>query len=468
VSHKQYDTPPTTLRALEQRLRNIIGSDGQAPELFSRLRQEISNVIIGQVIAGVTDGNGDPVFLIKGGVAMSFRLGLRARPTRDFDVACRIDREEAIELLRDALARGWSGFTFILKSEPQQIRDTGAVRIEIQEQFNGRIFSRVQFEMSQAEGRAGQEFDLIQHQLVELKRLGLQQSEALPMVTAAYLIAQKLHACTDHSDLERPNDRFRDLIDILLIEATLGEDELPRIKRACLEIFELRDKQEWPPQVRIVEGWAEGYADLAQRLGHHVESVGDAKELVEDLIRRIDGSEVRSPRAGRVPRAQRWKLQRGPELVAPLGDHTRYRYVLAQGEDTRDVFVEISGTAGAVDPATLPSPLDEVVSSRGASLVNANLDRIEPPARIAVHTAGWLITPRHGSYQEGDRVWVHDGGEWAPAMFLAPGDPQDAVTVRDKTTPQGRPADVAWVELEADGDVRRFTYAHIRPEPPLN
>jgi hypothetical protein len=48
MSAKRYDKPPTSLRTLEQRLRSIIGSDGREPELFSRLRQEIANVIIGQ------------------------------------------------------------------------------------------------------------------------------------------------------------------------------------------------------------------------------------------------------------------------------------------------------------------------------------------------------------------------------------------------------------------------------------
>lgn len=290
MTKKRYDRPPNSLSTIEARLRQIIAADGHDAELFSRLRREIANIIIGQVIAGVTDADDKPIFLIKGGVAMSFRLGLRARPTKDFDVACPIDRDEAIELLRDALARGWSGFTFVLKSGPDEIRETGAVRIDIQEQFAGTVFSRVQFEMSEAEGDSGQEFDLVDHQLIELDRIGLEEPGALPMVTAAYLIAQKLHACTDHSDLESPNDRFRDLIDILLVEATLGPDDLPRIRAACVEIFGLRDKHSWPPTITIVLGWVEGYAELARKLDYEIEDVNDAARLVDDLIERIDAA----------------------------------------------------------------------------------------------------------------------------------------------------------------------------------
>jgi hypothetical protein len=290
TSPTRYETPPNSLRTLEARLRNIIKRDDAPTELFSRLRQEISNVIIGQVIAGVLDDDDKPVFLIKGGVAMSFRLGLRARPTRDFDVACRINRDDAIERLRDALAEGWSNFSFILKSDPQEIRETGAVRIDIQERYNGQIFSRVQFEISQAEGRAGQEFDLVQHKLIELERLGLERVDELPMVTVGYLIAQKLHACTDHSDLDRPNDRFRDLIDILLISRTLDDDDPVRVREACAEIFALRNTHPWPPEITVVAGWEDGYARLAGELGFDVPDVHAAKEQVEMFITRVDAA----------------------------------------------------------------------------------------------------------------------------------------------------------------------------------
>src|SRR3954452_344008 len=101
-----------------------------------------------------------------------------------------------------------------------------------------------------------------------------------------------------------------------------------------------------------------------------------------------------------------WTIHSGPQLVEPYADHTRYQYVLERGEDTRDVFVEISNTAAAVDPATLPSPIDEAVKSKGETLVARNLHRLDPPVRIAIHSRRWTITRRHGCYEDGYRVWV--------------------------------------------------------------
>jgi hypothetical protein len=287
---KGYDTPVKNMSMLEQRLRNLIKADDQPDELFSRLRREIANIVIGQVLAGVKDAGGKPVFLIKGGVAMSFRLGLRARPTKDFDVACRIERTEAVELLRDALATGWSVFTFRLKTEPKEIRETGALRVDIQVELGpGNIFAKVQFEMSVAEGKAGQEYELAENKLIELERLGFDRPTELPMVTAAYLVAQKLHACTDHSDPERRNDRFRDLIDIQLVEQSLeAEDQLPTIAVACKEIFELRGKHDWPPEITIVEGWPEGYRRMAGELGFAPTDIEDGKRVVEEFIQRLN------------------------------------------------------------------------------------------------------------------------------------------------------------------------------------
>ena len=108
------------------------------------------------------DENGEAIFAIKGGVAVELLMGQEARATKDLDAAVRARAEEIEPLLRDALARGWDGFSFRLVSwEP--IHDTTAWRGEIKLQFS-------------------------------LSPVG-----ELPLVTLAYMLAQKLHACTDHA-----------------------------------------------------------------------------------------------------------------------------------------------------------------------------------------------------------------------------------------------------------------------------
>ncbi len=172
-------------------------------------------------------------------------MGEEARATKDLDAAVRARAEQIESLPRDALARGWDGFSFRLVSwEP--IHDTAAWRGDIKLQFKGQPFSTVQFEAAPAEGDAGRGTQLVDNTFVDVAALGLSPVGELPLVTLAYMLAQKLHACTDHSLPNRENDRARDLIDILLVRRLLADDELPGVRRACVEIFRLRNKHPWP------------------------------------------------------------------------------------------------------------------------------------------------------------------------------------------------------------------------------
>lgn len=159
-------------------------------------------------------------------------------------------------------------------------------RGNIKVSYRGKPFSTVQFEAAPAEGDAGQQFQLVGNSFVNPSELGLTPVDNMPLVTLAYMIAQKLHACTDHTV---PNDRARDLIDILLVFRLLREDELAEVRRACAEIFALRDKQTWPPTVTVPEAWPEIYrAELASTSELSPIDVHGAARAVDDLIMRID------------------------------------------------------------------------------------------------------------------------------------------------------------------------------------
>lgn len=83
-----------------------------------------------------------------------------------------------------------------------------------------------------------------------------------------------------------------------------------------------------------------------------------------------------------------WDVVRGPELVAPLADHRRLRFTARQAGEVREIFVEISGTAAACNPDTLPFPISEIVRTDGAHAVEHYLAVGDPPAVISVSTTG--------------------------------------------------------------------------------
>ena len=284
MTKPRYDTPPKNLTALEARLRNVVGD----VTLQNRARRQIGYIaVVAALTAHARDNNGHPLFIIKGGVAVELLMGLAARATKDLDAAVRAAAEEIRPRLLDALAQGWDGFEFRLESwEP--IHDTEAHRGNIKVSYRGKPFSTVQFEAVAAEGEAGQQFQLVGNAFVNPGELGLSPVDDMPLVTLAYMIAQKLHACTDHTV---PNDRARDLIDILLVFRLLRENELTEVRHACAEIFAVRNKHTWPPTVTVPEGWPAIYtAELASTPGFSPDDVHEAARAVKGLILRIDSA----------------------------------------------------------------------------------------------------------------------------------------------------------------------------------
>ncbi|MDA0159289.1 nucleotidyl transferase AbiEii/AbiGii toxin family protein [Solirubrobacter ginsenosidimutans] len=111
----------------------------------------------------------------------------------------------------------------------------------------------------------------------------------MPLVTLGYLIAQKLHACTDHSIPEWANDRARDLVDVLLVRRRLADTELAEVRQACVEIFRLREKHAWPPTITVLPAWPQLYrAEVAKIPGFTPTDVDHAADDVAALIAQID------------------------------------------------------------------------------------------------------------------------------------------------------------------------------------
>ena len=290
MSDRRYDTPPKNRRALEQRLRNVIADT----QLQQRARRQLGYVALAAALMRhARDQHDEPLFLIKGGVAVELLLGLQARATKDLDATARLAGEEIGPRLRAALAHGWEGFTFRLTGL-EQVRDTAALRGDVKVSYQGDPWSTVQFEVSPAEGASGQQIHWSTSAFVDPERLGLRSPGELPLVTIAYLIAQKLHACTDHTDPERPNDRYRDLIDLVLVNRLVRDEERAAVREVCLEIFRLRAKHAWPPCITVLPEWPDGCQSLAQQLGFAPSDVYQAAIDVQAIVARIDAAHSRA------------------------------------------------------------------------------------------------------------------------------------------------------------------------------
>lgn len=230
----------------------------QTGQSVPRVRNWVSYMILGGALERAGFGGEGPKFTIKGGVALELRLRELARATRDLDLVLNHPEADLIEELENALAAPHEGFTFRRKGEPERMPN-GAVRVQVALQYSGRPWATVQVDVARRE-LDRTEVDLVD--AIDLRPLGLNAPEQLPCLSLRYHIAQKIHAMTLPPEGDRVNDRFRDLVDLLLLRDLVTDYDT--IRDACKEVFTYRDTHAWPPSFEVPEQWVEPFARLAE------------------------------------------------------------------------------------------------------------------------------------------------------------------------------------------------------------
>lgn len=269
-----YSGAPTSVRSLEQRIRNLEGDDG----LALRCRVSMALVVVGQML---------PSGAVKGGSAMALRYGRDTRFTRDFDAA----RVQSLARFRsefeEALARGWAGFTgrLVEKSAPRPPAVPTAYVLqpfEVKLDYQGRSWCSVKFELGHNEiGDADEpEFHLAADLADLFIEVGLESPRPVPVMRAEHQVAQKLHAVSSEG-----SERARDLVDLQLLDEAESLD-LELVAATCIRLFEYRQQQAWPPSIVARHDWDSLYIEAAQGLGV-LPSLGEAMAWADEFVRRI-------------------------------------------------------------------------------------------------------------------------------------------------------------------------------------
>jgi hypothetical protein len=272
-----YAGAPTSVRSLEQRIRNLEGSDG----LALRRRIGMALVVVGQML---------PEGAIKGGSAMALRYGRGTRFTQDLDAA----RVQPLAAFRsdfeESLAFGWAGFTGRLVEKPAPRPPTVPTAyvmqpFEVKLDYQGRPWCTVKFELGHNEiGDADEpEYQLAADLAGLFTEVGLEAPKLVPVMRSDHQVAQKLHAASG----ER-SERARDLVDLQLLDK--GEDlDLAQVAATCVRLFAYRRQQAWPPTVEVGVGWDTLYAEATEGLDV-LPTVDEAVTWANDFVRRIAGA----------------------------------------------------------------------------------------------------------------------------------------------------------------------------------
>lgn len=316
------DRPPATHKALERWILDKARGDGIAVD---RARRALSFMVVAAVLSRLIDDEGHPLFILKGGVAMELRFGIRARASKDYDTAFRSELAKLEEVLEQARQHQVGQFT-ISATKPEPIGPTGAVKIMLRLNYGRHPWGTVALEVSAAEGKSGDPADIdYRKPAPDLSVFGLEAQGDVPCFSVRYQIAQKLHACTEVTT-HKENDRFRDLIDVLLLEELVGEDGWPDVLAACEEVFGLRGKHRWPPAVTVFPGWPEPYAVLARQTSFPITDVNEAASAVTGLIARITAA----ARSGRTERSVEVPTHRQPRLAGLLASVVIYQPAMSR------------------------------------------------------------------------------------------------------------------------------------------
>lgn len=289
MSIPQRARPARRLQGLERWLEEWAKATGTTG---GRMRRQLGVAVVAGMLDAVRDGAGRHRFVMKGGSALELRFGLRARSSKDLDSIFRgITAEAAIEA-EAAVTREWQGFTgTVARVETVEVPGLSVrpIRFDVRLSYRGDPFATVPMEVSTPEGAAVDGEDMVF--VPSLTPVGLQGPDVVPCLSLAYQIAQKLHACTDPLDGARPNDRARDLADILLIEELAGDQlDLPELAVACVDIFTVRHRQPWPPELIVWDHWPDLWARIVDEDAFPIADVHEAAGLVRGLIARIDSA----------------------------------------------------------------------------------------------------------------------------------------------------------------------------------
>ena len=288
----RYETSAAFRRALEERLRQQ-SLTSAAP--LARLRKMVAfERFLARLVTAQPDA-----WVLKGGLALQFRLGERARTTQDVDLLLRQTLPVAEihqRLVQAALLDlgDWFLFEVGLPSQP------ASLRFGVHSRLDGRLFETFHIDVG-----VGDPLTEPVEMLSAPSLLAFADIFPLPIPSypIAQQIAEKVHAFT------RPyaggeSSRVKDLADILLL-AGWGTLEAESLRRALQATFTARGTHPLPPRLPAPpSSWERSFLRLARQIGLEYTTLEDAAQDINGFLDPILGGQA----AGRWnPLQWRWE-----------------------------------------------------------------------------------------------------------------------------------------------------------------
>lgn len=249
-------------RALETRLLEHSRQTGLS---LVRLRK---SVVFSRLLARLIALSPDR-WVLKGGLALDYRLGIRVRSTKDMDLT-RQDGEEAAtaDLIAAQATDLGDDFTFVIERTGRldEVEGANAVRYHVRSILAGRVFEEVVVDVGFDHPSPDWQPDVVRGPDL-LGFAGIAPVDA-PTIPVELQIAEKVHAYTrTYGSSDTGSSRVKDLIDIVLIGSAVPMDAA-LLWRALRETFERRRQHGLPAALPPPPlDWRVPYRRLASEVG---------------------------------------------------------------------------------------------------------------------------------------------------------------------------------------------------------
>lgn len=257
----RYATADAFRAALDQRLKDHALATGTP---LVRLRKTVAfDRLLARLVAVAPTR-----WVLKGALALDFRLGSGTRTTTDIDLG-RLDNEDAaVEDFLAAQALDLGDFFIFDVQRTTGLEPDGdflAVRYRVQAELGGRRFEQFPIDVAFSDPVSWSPERLLGTDLLAFA--GIDRVE-LPVLPIEQHLAEKLHAYTRSYGRDAgPSTRPKDLVDVLLIARSSALDAAA-LGAALDETFAARNLQALPDAVPLPPAdWSIPYGRLAASLG---------------------------------------------------------------------------------------------------------------------------------------------------------------------------------------------------------
>lgn len=256
-----YSDAASFRQALEQRLQNQAVNTGMG---LARLRKRVAfEAFLRRLLIAAPER-----WVLKGALALDFRLQTPTRPTKDIDLGRDDDEDAAVrdivaaqELVLDDF------FTFAARrtGDLDDTDDFTAIRFHLTAQLGGRTFEQFLLDIGFV--------DSIPYQPDTVQSAGLLAFAgiaplALPAISIEQHLAEKIHAYTGTYGKDgRASTRPKDLVDILLIEGSVAITA-SSLRKAIERTYHERQRHSLPEKLSPPPNhWTDPYRRLAESVG---------------------------------------------------------------------------------------------------------------------------------------------------------------------------------------------------------